>query len=229
MNALDAILDSSRGNTEGEIFKYQSHLSISVQFRSLVISFDSLPGCCSSETHNTLLILLDIPIINHDWSKNLYQNILINLLPWSLFETVWKFALGGLKKFYFLTTQYKRSVNNKREQPSSSTSSIKQTAKGLVIFPWFYLPLLFYTKTSVPIDVPEAKALLPVSGRAGVGRFCIPEHSKPHTEQHSCSRPSSSSSTEETPSLNILCPATHTFLFPDTPQQNIISNDIPLL
>lgn len=51
----------------------------------------------------------------------------------------------------------------------------------------------------------------------------------PTTEQHSQARPSSSSSTEETPSLNILHPATHTFLLPGTPLQNITSNDIPLL
>lgn len=49
------------------------------------------------------------------------------------------------------------------------------------------------------------------------------------TEQHSHARPSSSSSTEEIPSLDILCPATHTFLLTGTPLQNITSNDIPLL
>lgn len=117
-------------------------------------------------------------------------------------------------------------MNNRHEQPSASTSSIKQTAKGLVISPWVYLSLLFYTKTSVPMDVPEAKALLPSSGRAVVGRFASLNPANPTTEQHSHARPSS---TEGTPSLGVLCPATHTFIFPGPPLKSITSSDIPLL
>lgn len=51
----------------------------------------------------------------------------------------------------------------------------------------------------------------------------------PTMVQHSHARPSSSRSTEETPEFDVLYPATHTFLFPGTPLQNVTSNDTRLL
>lgn len=84
------------------------------------------------------------------------------------------------RNFIFLLCNTRGQWTINMNNPLASTSSIKQTAEGLVISLWFCFPLLFYTNTSVPIDVPEAKALLPVLGRAVVRKFCVPGPSKPH-------------------------------------------------